>query len=402
MGVYIAPEIKDRVAVGDDLYTITDSGGKKKLTPSPTEVSEPGTEINKALLQPMADALERIDAGFVPYALYWWRRRAVANGYSETRQTAVGETGVSHYSSTYGKTYYYLNAIRNYRSSSDSEWYTYYSTLTYASSISINQSTGAISLVNPSSYTFTASDNVSNSSVYTRFQGKFVKGFLGVESKVFFIPSSAYMETNSWTFAQGEEADEQGYEFSSDTDESHMPILINSTKVTSTGAWETISADASDAYPHSGESGGYEWAFLGRISDATVLLPDTARAQWKKITLTSANFSNNIANVAIKAKSALITVNCASGGGSAFGVLDVVNYVFHGIYINDQQYSQDRMAAVGTVSGQGGYILLDYYGSTNGTRLYMVAGGLKITAVDSSDHYVEINWLPLDSLEVGR
>lgn len=289
MGVYIAPEIKDRVAVGDDLYTITDSGGKKKLTPSPTEVSEPGTEINKELLQPMADALARVDAAAVPYVLYWWRRRAVANGYSEARQTAAGETGVSHYSSTYGKTYYYLNAIRNYRSSSDSEWSTYYSTLAYASSISINQSTGAISLVNPSSYTFTDSDNVSDSSVYTRFQGKFVKGFLGVESKVFYIPSGAYMESNSWTFAQGEEADEQGYEFSSDTDESHMPILINSTKVTSTGAWETISADTSDAYPHSGESGGYEWAYCGRISDFT---PSLYPLGIKTINLTSASWNN--------------------------------------------------------------------------------------------------------------
>ena len=245
---YQAPEILDRSALGDDKYTVTElADGRKQLTPSPDSVSEPGTEINKALLQPMADTLARVDAAAVPYVLYWWRRR----------------------------------------------------------------------------------------------------------------------------------------------------------KVTSSGDWESVSAGTSDAYPTSGTSSGYDWAFLGRISDATVLLPDTARAQWKKITLTSANFSNNIANVAIKAKSALITVNCASGGGSAFGVLDVVNYVFHGIYINDQQYSQDRMAAVGTVSGDG-YIQLDYYGSTNGTRLYMVAGGLKITAVNSSDHYVEINWLPLDSLEVGR
>ena len=289
MGVYIAPEIKDRVAVGDDLYTITDSSGKKKLTPSPTEVSEPGTEINKALLQPMADALARVDAAAVPYVLYWWRRRAVANGYSETRQTAAGETGVSHYSSTHNTTYYYLNAIRNYKSSPDSEWHTYYSTLTYASSISINQSTGAISLVNPSSYTFTASDNVSDSSVYTRFQGKFVKGFLGVESKVFFIPSNAYMETNSWTFAQGEEADEKGYEFSSDTDELYMPILVNTTKITSTGIWETISADTSDAYPHSGESGGYEWVYCGRISDFT---PSLYPLGIKTINLTSASWNN--------------------------------------------------------------------------------------------------------------
>ena len=287
---YQAPEILDRAALGDDKYTVTElADGRKQLTPSPDSVSEPGTEINKALLQPMADALERIDAAAVPYVLYWWRRRAVANGYSETRQTAAGETGVSHYSSTHNTTYYYLNAIRNYKSSPDSEWHTYYSTLTYASSISINQSTGAISLVNPSSYTFTASDNVSDPSVYTRFQGKFIKGFLEVESKVFFIPSNAYMETNSWTFAQGEEADEQGYEFSSDTLESHMPVLINSTKVTSTGSWETISADTSDAYPHSGESGGYEWAYCGRISDFT---PSLYPLGIKTVNLTSASWNN--------------------------------------------------------------------------------------------------------------
>ena len=38
MTVYQAPDVKDRVATGDDLYTITDVGGKKKLTPSPTTI----------------------------------------------------------------------------------------------------------------------------------------------------------------------------------------------------------------------------------------------------------------------------------------------------------------------------------------------------------------------------
>ena len=336
MGVYIAPEIKDRVAVGDDLYTITDSGGKKKLTPSPTEVSEPGTEINKALLQPMADAIERIDAAAVPYVLYWWRRRAVANGYSETRQTAAGETGVSHYSSTHNTTYYYLNAIRNYKSSPDSEWHTYYSTLTYASSISINQSTGAISLVNPSSYTFTASDNVSDSSVYTRFQGKFVKGFLGVESKVFFIPSNAYMETNSWTFAQGEEADEQGYEFSSDTLESYMPVLINSSKVTSTGMWETISADTSDAYPHSGTSGGYEWVYCGRISDFT---PSLYPLGIKTINLTSASWNNGSYTLQLPCTRYLLWIVNSSASSLQYknygGILLVDNGLCYGKYRYD-------------------------------------------------------------------
>lgn len=288
MGVYIAPEIKDRVAVGDDLYTITDSGGKKKLTPSPAEVSEPGTEINKALLQPMADALARVDAAAVPYVLYWWRRRAVANGYSETRQTAYS-AGVGYSHTLNSENYYYLDAKRYVRYSGEESGTDYYATLSYASSITINQSTGAITLVNPSSYTFSSSDNVNDSSVYSRFQGKYVQGFLGIESKTFYIPSSAYMMTHNWETSGGDRYNEHGYEVTSDMWSSHMPILINSTKITSTGAWETISADTSDAYPHSGESGGYEWAYCGRISDFT---PSLYPLGIKTVNLTSASWNN--------------------------------------------------------------------------------------------------------------
>ena len=288
MGVYIAPEIKDRVAVGDDLYTITDSGGKKKLTPSPTEVAEPGTEINKALLQPMADSLARVDAAAVPYVLYWWRRRAVANGYSETRQTAYSAS-VGYYHSSSSKDYYYLDAKRYVRYSGEESGTNYYATLSYASSITINQSTGAITLVNPSSYTFSSSDNVNDSSVYSRFQGKYVQGFLGIESKTFYIPRSAYMMTHNWENSSGDSYNEHGYEITSDMSDSLMPILINSTKVTSTGMWETISADTSDAYPHSGESGGYEWVYCGRISDFT---PSLYPLGVKTVNLTSASWNN--------------------------------------------------------------------------------------------------------------
>lgn len=288
MGVYIAPEIKDRVAVGDDLYTITDSGGKKKLTPSPTEVSEPGTEINKALLQPMADALARVDAAAVPYVLYWWRRRAVANGYSETRQTAYS-AGVGYYHSSSSKgDCYYLDAKRYVRYSSEESGTDYYATLKYSSSITINQSTGAITLVNPSSYTFSSSDYVNDSSVYGRFQGKYVQGFLGITSKTFYIPNSASMWAYNWE-SSGNRYTEEGYEITSDMGSSTMPMLINTVKVTSTGMWETISADTSDAYPHSGESGGYEWVYCGRISDFT---PSLYPLGIKTIKLTSASWNN--------------------------------------------------------------------------------------------------------------
>ena len=56
---YTAPDIKDRVAVGDDLYQIIKlDDGRYQLIPDPDSVVEPGTAVNKALLQGMADAIE--------------------------------------------------------------------------------------------------------------------------------------------------------------------------------------------------------------------------------------------------------------------------------------------------------------------------------------------------------
>lgn len=49
-------DIKDRVALGDDKYTIEDlPDGRKRLVPEPDSVEEPGTPINKQLLQPLFD-----------------------------------------------------------------------------------------------------------------------------------------------------------------------------------------------------------------------------------------------------------------------------------------------------------------------------------------------------------
>ena len=61
---YTPREIKDRVAVGDDIFIVEDLGDNRiKLIPAPTHVSEPGTPINKALLQPIEDYLA---TGVVP------------------------------------------------------------------------------------------------------------------------------------------------------------------------------------------------------------------------------------------------------------------------------------------------------------------------------------------------
>ena len=55
---YTPREIKDRVAVGDDIFQVEDLGNNRiRLIPAPTHVSEPGTPVNKALLQHMENHL---------------------------------------------------------------------------------------------------------------------------------------------------------------------------------------------------------------------------------------------------------------------------------------------------------------------------------------------------------
>jgi hypothetical protein len=60
---YTPREIKDRVAVGDDIFLVEDLGDNRiRLIPTPTHVSEPGTPVNKALLQPIEDELGRLSS----------------------------------------------------------------------------------------------------------------------------------------------------------------------------------------------------------------------------------------------------------------------------------------------------------------------------------------------------
>lgn len=53
---YVAREIKDRVAIGDNCFYMEQlEDGRIMLIPAPDSVTEVGTDINKALLQPIED-----------------------------------------------------------------------------------------------------------------------------------------------------------------------------------------------------------------------------------------------------------------------------------------------------------------------------------------------------------
>ena len=189
------------------------------------------------------------------------------------------------------------------------------------------------------------------------------------------------METNSWTFAQGEEADEKGYEFSSDTDESYMPILVNSSKITSTGAWETISADTSDAYPHSGTSGGYEWVYCGRISDFT---PSLYPLGIKTINLTSASWNNGSYTLQLPCTRYFLWtsegVSLLVDNGKAYG-----SYTSYDSYSYDQQ---TNFAAGGTSISVG-----DHNGESAAYTLAFGTSNITITKGRSTT--LTLAYLPL-------
>lgn len=53
---YVARTINDRVALGDNCFFMEElEDGRIMLTPAPDSVTEVGTDINKALLQPIED-----------------------------------------------------------------------------------------------------------------------------------------------------------------------------------------------------------------------------------------------------------------------------------------------------------------------------------------------------------
>lgn len=388
---YTAPEIKDRVADGDDLYSITTSNGKSKLTPSPNSVSEVGTPINKALLQPLCNAVEEHSIAISPYDLYWWKRQPTASSYSETQTSAVGNTVHKRASASDGLTHYFLAfEVSCYDGNSE---YTYYyaGSLQYASSITIDQSTGAVSLKNPTAVTVNES-TLFDSTFFSQFEGKYVKGFESDSSKIFYVPANApHSSSASWTSSDGSWVRYYGYEFTSETNKSLVPKIIGSVKNTETGEWESVSSDDSTTYPHSGTSDGYNWMYFGKIYDA-VLLPDASRsAEWQSVTLTSANFSDNAATVEIPYKKVLVVIaTSTTNAGGCFGVFDSEVPNFCGVAYQNTSSLSSKIVAT---------LLYLYLYSSYDLTVKFQSEGLKITHSGSYSGTIYVKYLPLDSLE---
>lgn len=385
--VYSAPEIIDRVAVGDDLYLITDADGKKRLTPSPTEVTAVGTPINKALLQPLVNAVAGATADIAPYAQHWWRRRAMSGGYVEKGINSGTESDHKtawHYDSN-SSTYKSYVSAKVYVSPDEGESYTRYATLQYSNGTDIDQTTAAISLKNPSTYEVSSSDNVSSSSFYERFRGKYVKGFIWCEDVIFFIPPNMEMRTQPWQLSDSYRT-YYGYEFTADS--TLQPMRITAVKNTATGAWEIVSSDSESTYPKTGESGGYQWEYKGTPFDSAV----KNISEWVTIKITSANYNGSSAYVPIPAPLALVSVtegimfwNMTEERRSFWGIIDSINGKAYGLGIPGVTSK--------TIDIYSGVTDLGKLADT--TTVTVVDGGITLTNTSSWHNSNTVSYLPL-------
>ena len=372
---YIAPEILDRVATGDDKYTVTElADGRKQLTPSPDSVSEPGTEINKALLQPMADALERVDAAAVPYVLYWWRRRPMSASYYEVQSD--GYDAGSYSKATFNYRYSYISIFTHEHSSA---------TLQIAKTVTINQSSGAVSLSSPTTVTVTES-TYTEDELQSLLAGKYVKGLYPATNTIFYIPSASYVVRRNWVSASDDSSSYYiGYEDSNDPGRSPLTkvMYVSSAKSESIGNWTYVSSDDSDTYPHSGTLNGTEYEYFGTIKDAALGAMNPPGIKIKNFT--SANFSGDLYTVSIPYDRFAFCVMPSSDSSKTtyiFGIADKNTLKMFAISSawNSGDYSYDWFSKTDIVLRQ--YASSVSFGSGLGTAtsVKVVSTGLQISS----------------------
>lgn len=170
------------------------------------------------------------------YAQYWWRRRFAGSHYEARTQT-------------YGK---YTLMSSDTRSGT--------ATFQLADEVTVDQSTGAISLVNPTTLETTFDTNDS------AFLGKYVKAVDGDTylSGIYYIPAGSAVSHISNIIGDGDKTFEKYAE---------SAAALTSVSVSDTGEWEYLQASTEDAYPKEGTVGNVEYEFIGIPFDNTLVLP---------------------------------------------------------------------------------------------------------------------------------
>lgn len=158
------------------------------------------------------------------YAQYWWRRRSVTKSYSISVATS-------------GTTIFTANG------------YVDPNVVSYSDAVSANEN--GVFLVNPSTVTVRCGTSGDGVTVSNTLVGKYITNVLGAgytrpSTEVFLIGNEANFSFNSG----GNPQTKQAYK-------------VTSSETIEYGNWEYVQSNNRNTYPDSGESGGYEYDYIG-------------------------------------------------------------------------------------------------------------------------------------------
>lgn len=215
--------------------------------------TQAGTPLNKAtLLKDATAALYGLGTGAVPddvlaelgkYKQYWWRRRIPSGkGYEETKRNITAEAQLAYSSG---------------------------GNLQISKSISIDQSTGAISLVNPESFTLVNGDDYTMNLCGEELLSKgpcYITGAEDSPTLVYFLPPGGGIgRQNATLYAYSQ----FGYKFLP-TAPNVVAQVVTTNEITKTYDWAHLQSSTRSAYPDSGTQDGYEYEYLGIPFDNAV------------------------------------------------------------------------------------------------------------------------------------
>ena len=182
---------------------------------------------------------------------YWWKRRLDYDGSSQYVEKHTSETSNDPYDIN---NYFFL--CWNISSTGLN--------ITYATSISINQETGAVSLANPITENFA---NLSITDVNKKLLGKYVINCPEREGIVDYIMPNATIKQVSY------DSEVKGNWAVTDIKNGVRQVSSEIYTDHFTGEWEYLFSDDRNAYPDSGKEGNYEYQYLGIPFDNAVEAP---------------------------------------------------------------------------------------------------------------------------------
>jgi len=240
-----------------------------------------GTALNKEnLLQDNTAAIYGLGTDAVPddvfawlgkYNQYWWKKRSYVevSGYEE-KQTAA--------TSTVNLLYANDNTTTN--------------KISYSDSISINQSTGTVSLKNPSTVTLSF-NKYRESELINLFAGKYIKGAKDSPLTIYLVGvkiGQSPTGTNG-DLQQELDPDSETGRYIRITYPGLKVITSKQVTTPTIGDWSYLQSSDRNAYPDSGITDGYEYLYLGKPYENFVNLP--MRIETGSYTGTGTNGSDN-------------------------------------------------------------------------------------------------------------